>query len=89
MTGNISWNVLDEINEFEIGSAKVEELEKWKTSCVRKTVDSKGWGLEVNNWKFIASKLKLKSSETRLNKDLLQKFLIKARFSMHGFISLD
>lgn len=89
MTGNISWNVLDEISEFEIGSAKVEELEKWKTSCVRKTVDSKGWDLEVNNWKFIAGKLKLKSSETRLNKDLLQKFLIKARFSMHGFISLD
>lgn len=89
MTGNISWNVLDEINELEIGRAKVEELEKWKASCLRKTVDSKGWDLEVNNWKFIAGKLKLKSSETRLNKDLLQKFLIKARFSMHGFISLD
>lgn len=89
MTGNISWNVLDEINELEIGRAKVEELEKWKASCLRKTVDSKGWDLEVNNWKFIAGKLKLKSSETRLKKDLLQKFLTKARFSMHGFISLD
>lgn len=41
MSGNISWNDSDEVNEFEIDNGKVEELEKWKASCVCETVDSK------------------------------------------------
>lgn len=39
MSGNISWNDSDEVNEFEIDIGKVEELESGKlVVCVKQLI---------------------------------------------------